>query len=110
MPETSTGFTRFAGSDLGLRPDGAAPTAGVEQDDRVFYADVDTDTDFVSTPTRDGAEVLWQLRSPEAGDELSLDVDVPAGATMRLASALTAPVGQTMARRPGCRSSPRTGR
>lgn len=96
IPETSTGFTRFADSGLGLRPEDAAATAGVEQDDRVFYADVASDTDFVSMPTRDGAEVLWQLRSAEAGGELSLDVDLPDGASMRLASAITAPVGQTV--------------
>jgi hypothetical protein len=94
IPHRSGGFLTFDHSDLGVRPAGA-DVAGLRQDDRVFYGGVATDTDYIAMPTRSGAEVMWQLRSSAAGEQLPLDVKLPQGATLRLASSLTAPVGST---------------
>ena len=94
IPHRSGGFLTFDHSELGVRPAGA-DVAGLRQDDRVFYGGVATDTDYIAMPTRSGAEVMWQLRSSAAGEQLPLDVRLPEGATLRLASSLTAPVGST---------------
>jgi RHS repeat-associated protein len=48
--------------------------------DRVTYANALTDTDFVVTPMETGVEVFWQLRSPRAPEELTLDLRLPEGA------------------------------
>lgn len=95
IPHAADDYLQLGDRGLGLRPSDAPATAGMREDDRVFYPEVDTDTDFISMPTRTGAEVMWQLRSAAAGEELALDLDLPDGASARLTSALTAPVGQT---------------
>jgi len=51
-------------------------------DDWMFYANSEVDTDVAITPLVNGAEVFWQLRSPRAAEELTLDVDVPEGALL----------------------------
>jgi hypothetical protein len=77
-------FLRVGVTDLGLRPHGASPDTGVEEDGRVFYAGIERDTDFVAMPRRGGAEVAWQLRSQDAPEELVLDLSLPGGATAEL--------------------------
>lgn len=54
---------RFARSGLRVRPAAAAAVEATVSDDRLVFASVQTDTDFVTLPTRTGAQVLWQLRS-----------------------------------------------
>ena len=51
--------------------------------DRVFYGNAQIDTDVVVTPLVTGAEVFWQLRSPRAGEELTLDLELPDGAIVQ---------------------------
>jgi RHS repeat-associated protein len=55
--------------------------------DRVIYANAQTDTDVVVTPLVTGAEVFWQLRSPRASEELTLDVGLPEGAVAQATDA-----------------------
>ncbi len=50
----------------------------------MFYPEIAADTDYVAAATRAGAQVMWQLRSPQAPERLGLDVDVPAGASLRI--------------------------
>jgi len=72
------------GVDIGpvtVTPEGVADGAISEAgDDRVIYPNALMDTDVMVKSTTTGAEVLWQLRSPRATEELVLDLDVPAGA------------------------------
>jgi RHS repeat-associated protein len=49
-------------------------------DDHVVYANAQTDTDVVVKPVTSGVEVFWQLRSPRAPQELSVDLGLPQGA------------------------------
>lgn len=64
------------------------------RDDRVFYPEVATDTDYIAVPRPDGAQVMWQLRSVQATEAPSLRLDLPEGAQARLTSVLTgAPAG-----------------
>lgn len=51
--------------------------------DRVIYANAQMDTDVIVTPIETGVEVFWQLRSPRAAEELTLDLRMPAGAFLR---------------------------
>lgn len=95
IPKTADDYLQVGDQGLGVRPADAPAATGLREDDRVFYPEVDNDTDFISTPTRGGAEVMWQLRSAAAGEDLPLDLDLPEGATARLTSGLTAPIGQT---------------
>lgn len=53
--------------------------------DRSFFAELRTDTDAVVVPTAKGAELGVILRSGEASERQVLDLDLPAGATVRRA-------------------------
>lgn len=53
--------------------------------DRSFFAELRTDTDAVVVPTAKGAELGVILRSDEASERQVLDLDLPAGATVRRA-------------------------
>lgn len=96
FPLRADDFVTFDRSDVGVKAADAPDVAGLREDDRVFYPEVATDTDFAAMPTPTGAEVMWQLRSDQAAESLPLELDLPAGATVRLASALTAPLGQAV--------------
>lgn len=50
-------------------------------DGRVIYPNAQVDTDVVVKPLATGVEVFWQLRSPRAAEELTLDLDLPDDAT-----------------------------
>lgn len=86
IPRSPSDFLRVGSDRLGVRPDDAAGSAGTVSDGRVFYPNIAVDTDFVAAPSRAGAEVMWQLRSPASPEQLGVDVDLPAGASIRLAS------------------------
>jgi hypothetical protein len=77
--------TEVLGRDLTVALDTDARSPGTAADGRVFYADVDTDTDFVVAPLPDGGEFSWLLRSPNAPERFVLDLKIPAGAKVRRA-------------------------
>ena len=88
------------GEGVEVGPVSVAPAGTAEgrlsgQDgDRVIYANAQVDTDVVVTPTVTGVEVFWQLRSPRAAEELTLDLDLPKGAFVRKATGGSAVVVQ----------------
>ncbi|MDP8908364.1 MAG: hypothetical protein M3N47_04445 [Chloroflexota bacterium] len=60
-------------------------STGTAGDGRVFYGDIDTDTDYVVAPLPDGGEFSWLLRSPNAPERFVLDLKIPQGAKVRRA-------------------------
>lgn len=77
-------------ADVTVAPAGARAATGVRSADNVFYPNIygaDKDTDLVTEPSDDtiGAQVHWVLRSPRAPMRLPLDLDVPEGASLRMA-------------------------
>lgn len=68
-----------------MRPKTDNPdAAGVAVDGKVFYANVQTDTDWIVAPLPTGVETFTELRSSAAPEDIQLIVDVPEGATLRL--------------------------
>ena len=67
--------------DRARRPSGCC--GGRERRTPCFFANTQTDADFVVAPRPAGAELGWQLRSPASPERLTLDVDLPAGAVLR---------------------------
>lgn len=63
-----------------------AQAAGSLVGNKVFYANVDTDTDWIAGPTALGAQVLVQLRSPQSPEALGIHLDLPADSELTLAS------------------------
>lgn len=71
--------------DVGLRPEGAgdASEARILGKDKVFFANVDTDTDFVATPTQIGLETFYLLRSTASPISSRLRLALPPGTSVR---------------------------
>lgn len=64
----------------------APTTTGALTDGRVFYADASTDTDVIAGASPTGAQILFQLRSPQSPTSLTLDLGLPSGVTVGMAS------------------------
>jgi RHS repeat-associated protein len=64
--------------------DGELLSAG--DDEQVLWANAQTDTDVAAVPVTNGVEFFWQLRSPRSPEELSLELDLPAGAVAQKTS------------------------
>lgn len=77
--------TELLGRDIAIALDTDKRSTGTAADGRVFYADVDTDTDYVVAPLPDGGEFSWLLRSPKAPERFVLDFKIPQGAKVRRA-------------------------
>jgi A nuclease family of the HNH/ENDO VII superfamily with conserved AHH len=89
LPDSASDPLTLPNTGLSVSMGEGADVAGRVEDDRVFYGDVLTDTDYITVPRRQGAEVMWQLRSSQATESPSLDLDLPVGQHARLTSALT---------------------
>lgn len=89
LPDSAADPLTLPDSGLSVSLASGADVAGRVQDDRVFYGEVSTDTDYITVPRREGAQVMWQLRSPQATESPSVDLGLPAGEHARLTSALT---------------------
>lgn len=61
----------------------AGDVSGVEEDDKVFFANVFQDTDLVVATTPTGVETFSQLRSPDSPEEECFAIDMPAHAVLR---------------------------
>lgn len=61
----------------------AEDVAGVEVDDKVFYANVEQDTDLVVVTTPTGIETFAQLRTPESPEREKFAIGMPQGATLQ---------------------------
>jgi hypothetical protein len=75
----------FPQGGFSISPGGGSDAAAADSSDRVFFANTQTDTDFVVAPRPAGAELGWQLRSPASPERLTLDLELPAGAVLRRA-------------------------
>lgn len=89
LPESAADPLTLPDSRLSVSMGEGADVAGRVESDRVFYGEVSTDTDYITVPQREGAQVMWQLRSPQATESPSLNLDLPAGEHARLTSMLT---------------------
>ncbi len=85
ISKNPTDGTELLGRDLTVALETDQPSTGTASDGRVFYADVDTDSDYVVSPLPDGGEFSWLLRSPNAPQRFVLDLKIPDGATVRRA-------------------------
>jgi hypothetical protein len=92
LPDSASDALQLPDTGLNLAMADAADVAGQVDEDRVFYGDVSADTDYITMARPAGAQVLWQLRSPQATEEPSLELGLPEGVHARLTSALTAPL------------------
>jgi hypothetical protein len=72
----------LGGSGISLKPAFAKETTGTAVAGDVFYANVDTDTDFKAAPSATGASFALQLRSPSSPQSFDFTVDLPAGARL----------------------------
>jgi hypothetical protein len=57
-----------------VRGDGGAAS---RWEDSIFYAGIDADTDVIVKPIPTGLELFHQLRSPDAPEQLRVELDVP---------------------------------
>jgi len=94
VPASADRFMRIGEEGVGVRSAGSAAVEGSVSEGRVFYPEVAPDTDFVVAPTRAGAQVMWQLRAATAPERLGVELDLPDGASVRLASPVTDPTGR----------------
>jgi RHS repeat-associated protein len=94
LPQTSADALAIGDRGVTVNLGGASVDGRVSADGRsVDYAGIAQDTDAVLTPTQRGAEVFWQLRSPQAPEDQRLHLDLPQGAqlvTDRAAGTITA--------------------
>lgn len=74
----------FSELGLAITPQGADPAAtALATDGVLFFANSYPDAvDFAIQPAGGGAEFSWVLRAPESREELVLDLDLPAGASL----------------------------
>jgi RHS repeat-associated protein len=75
----------FAKADVAVRLTGAnLDQPATVRDGRAFWANVQTDTDFVTDLLPDGVETFDVLRSQQSPERLSFEVDVPDGGSLAL--------------------------
>ncbi|MFN8160588.1 MAG: hypothetical protein U0R52_06025 [Solirubrobacterales bacterium] len=97
LPANSADPIQMAG---GLSVDPAVDPAAAHPfgEMNLFYPEVDTDTDMLLSPVTGGIEASDQLRSPDAPEDLSFHLNLPAGAQLQGDGAggaiVTGPSGQ----------------
>jgi hypothetical protein len=84
LPENLSDGLTLDEANVTVTPQGAGEADDAERvgPDKVFYANVKTDTDFFATPLPTGAEAFWLLRSEASPTSLDLSVDAPPGSTV----------------------------
>ncbi|HEX8741600.1 MAG TPA: hypothetical protein VF712_00560 [Thermoleophilaceae bacterium] len=85
-------------SGLGIAPARGAGEPAVATGGKVFYANVDTDTDLIVEPTLTGVETFTQLRSVDSPEDPALDLRLPSGTHLRRAGADALPGSLEVAR------------
>ena len=78
-------------SGLRIAPAGGTGDSATVVEDKVFYANVDTDTDLIVEPTLTGVETFTQLRSAASPEDPALDLRLPPRTTLRRAGANAQP-------------------
>jgi hypothetical protein len=72
------------GAGITVRPADAADGGASVTDDKVFYANVLTDTDMLIRPTPTGVESYSVLRSAASPEAITFSLSLPEGAQLRL--------------------------
>ena len=72
----------FADQPVLIKHAGGAQHAALVNEVGAFYPNVLADTDYLVAPRPAGAELMWQLRSGESPEEVGLEFEVPADATV----------------------------
>jgi len=85
IARASNGSLRLQDSGLTVTPV-VDSVDGVVEDGRVFAESVGTDLDQIIQPTTLGAQYLWQARSAASPEHMRLQIGLPDGARLRLAS------------------------
>ncbi len=76
---------KFPGASVGLRVTGAdLEAASTVRKDRIFWANVQVDTDLMVRLRPDGVETYHVLRSRQSPERLSYDLDIPEGGAVVL--------------------------
>jgi Tol biopolymer transport system component len=86
IPARSDGRLTVGDRDFGIQLLSPSPTDGVLAGDRVFFPNVDIDTDAIALAQPHGAEVMWVVRSPNAPPAQELELSLPEGMFARMAS------------------------
>jgi hypothetical protein len=84
IPEDLRDGIELEDSGLSVTPAAEGPTSGVEANEKVFYANAQTDTDVLVQPTARGFETFTQLRSANSPEDPSFEVSAPGGAELKL--------------------------
>jgi hypothetical protein len=82
----ATGGVRFPTAEFTVSPVVAKHASDSADADRVFWANVLTDTDYAVRPQPTGAESYFHLRSKESPETLRLKVEMPPGARLEHAT------------------------
>lgn len=83
------------GGELGVRLESAGTAEAEVVEDRAFFSGALVDTDMIVLPTPRGVSLALQVRSADAPEQAVLDLELPAGASLRPveASGANAPEG-----------------
>lgn len=86
LPDRLSRGITLEDEDVTVTPAGVARDVDATQtaDETLFYANAQKDTDWAATVVPKGIELSAVLRSSESPDVLPLELDVPAGASLRL--------------------------
>ena len=83
LPKDLSAGIAFADEGVTVRPERVALfTSASELGEKVVYANFDTDSDFVASPTPTGAATFIQIRSPDSPEFFSFSLQLPQGAVL----------------------------
>jgi hypothetical protein len=83
VPQELSDGVEVGPDGLSVEPAALEPGVdGVLVEEKVFYANSDTDSDLIAAPLPTGVELFFQLRSAESAEEQALTLDLPAGAKL----------------------------
>lgn len=89
IPVQSDEAVQIGSNDTGgairMKPSAARSRGVVTSETKVFYANSDIDTDTLVEPTPLGASFSWLLRSRQAPESQSLELDLPHNVSLELA-------------------------
>jgi hypothetical protein len=98
VPDNVQDGIKLGGDDpIKITPVAVGPTDGVTVEDKLFYANIQSDTDLLVQPTPTGFETFHQLRSAAAPEDLSFTVGGPGELELREEAGSPAGPGRSVA-------------